>query len=320
MSRGATTDAMTTGIVRTDEPVDVCVVIPTRGRPELVLRAVGSALAQVTAPAEVLVVVDGPDPATETALAAVGDPRLRVLVLERNGGAAAARNAGVRATACEWVAFLDDDDEWRPGKLAAQWAHVQRSGNAGSTVFATAVEWRADDFAFRYPVRSPHPGERVADYLFVRTRPGEGMLAVPTLLLRREVAAAHPMAEHLGTHEEYDWFLDLESAGCGFSVLLEPLTIVHAPSLRASVSTRATWHASLSWALRRRSALGERAFSAFCLTDVARAARREGGVRVLFAVVAMALTARPSLLELARFGAVWILPQHVRWRLSGRSR
>src|SRR3712207_6955708 len=54
-----------------------------------------SALVQTVSPAEVVVVVDGPDPSTEEALAQVEDPRLKVLVLDQSGGAAAARNAGV---------------------------------------------------------------------------------------------------------------------------------------------------------------------------------------------------------------------------------
>jgi len=285
-----------------------------------VLRAVGSALRQTRSPSEVLVVVDGPDSATEAALDAVPDPRLKVLVLERNGGAAAARNAGVQASRCTWIAFLDDDDEWMPDKLAAQWAHVERSAEIECTVFATGVEWRADNFTFRYPARSPRQGERVADYLFVRSRPGEGMLAVPTLLLQRAIAVSHPMPEDLETHEEYSWFLELEAAGFTFSVLLEPQVIVHAPSIRNSVSAGASWMSSLSWALKTRPALGERAFSAFCLTDVARAARQQGGARALIAVVAMALTGSPSLLELARFATVWLLPQRLRWRLSGLRR
>ncbi|WP_436704550.1 glycosyltransferase family 2 protein [Geodermatophilus sp. CPCC 205761] len=307
-------------VAATAGTADVCVVIPTRNRPDLVLRAVSSALAQRLSPAEVLVVVDGPDEATETALAGVDDPRLRVLPLPRSGGAAGARNAGVRATGREWIAFLDDDDEWSVDKLERQFRHVRENGVEGPVVYATGVEWRTDDFTFHYPRRSPRPGERVADYLFVRAHPGEGMLAVPTLLLRRELALAHPIPEHLRTHEEYDWFLDLDRNGCSFSVALEPLTTVHAPAVRSSVSTDAGWQSSLAWALARRAELGERAFSSFCLTDVARSARRAGGPRLFAAVLGMAVTARPLPRDVARFLVIWFVPQELRWRLSNRRR
>ncbi|MBY0277507.1 glycosyltransferase, partial [Candidatus Binatia bacterium] len=71
------------------EPL-VTVVIPTADRPQLVLRAVLTALAQTERRIEVVVVVDGPDPATTRALATLDDPRLRVLELPARGGVGAA--------------------------------------------------------------------------------------------------------------------------------------------------------------------------------------------------------------------------------------
>ena len=59
----------------------VSAVIPTRHRPGSLLRAVESALAQTHSPAEVVVVIDGPDPATESMLGTMTDERLRVLAL-----------------------------------------------------------------------------------------------------------------------------------------------------------------------------------------------------------------------------------------------
>src|SRR5690348_15530892 len=101
-------------------PPDVSVVIPTRNRPELAVRAVESALGQTHRNLEVIVVIDGPDPATSAALEAVADDRLRVIVLPTSGKAPNARNQGVHNANGKWVALLDDDDEWLPSKLAVQ--------------------------------------------------------------------------------------------------------------------------------------------------------------------------------------------------------
>src|SRR4051794_35950317 len=98
----------------------VSVVIPTCQRPELASRAVRSALAQTYADIEVIVVIDGPDPATTTALAGIGDDRIRVIALPERRKAPNARNVGARAARGRWTALLDDDDEWRPQKLAVQ--------------------------------------------------------------------------------------------------------------------------------------------------------------------------------------------------------
>ncbi len=63
----------------------VSAVIPTRNRPKLVVRAVQSALAQTWSNLEVIVVVDGPDPATIAALQALGEERLRIVALSEEG-------------------------------------------------------------------------------------------------------------------------------------------------------------------------------------------------------------------------------------------
>ena len=75
----------------------VSVVIPTRNRPTLVVRAVKSALAQTLTDIEVIVVIDGQDPETFEALHAIVDLRVRVISLSESVGGSEARNVGVRA-------------------------------------------------------------------------------------------------------------------------------------------------------------------------------------------------------------------------------
>src|SRR4051794_29614638 len=94
----------------------VSVVIPTRNRPNLVIRAVQSALAQSLTDIEVVVVVDGPDAATIRALSAISDSHLRVICIANSVGGAEARNIGIRESRGEFIALLDDDDVWCPEK------------------------------------------------------------------------------------------------------------------------------------------------------------------------------------------------------------
>ena len=64
----------------------VTAVIPTRNRPDLVVRAVKSALAQTYRNLEVVVVIDGPDTGTAEALSAMMEPRLLVLAADEKCG------------------------------------------------------------------------------------------------------------------------------------------------------------------------------------------------------------------------------------------
>ena len=98
----------------------VSVIIPTRDRPALVARAVRSAVGQSYANQEIVVVDDGS--ATPLVLPAefAADPRVRVVWLGTHAGVGEARNAGVRASRGTLLAFLDDDDRWRPQKIERQ--------------------------------------------------------------------------------------------------------------------------------------------------------------------------------------------------------
>ena len=99
--------------------VPVSVVIPAYNRPEMVTRAVRSALGQSgLRPAEVIVVDDCSTDGTAEAASAAG---ARVIRHERNQGEGGSRNTGIRAAEHPWVALLDSDDEWLPHHLSVLW-------------------------------------------------------------------------------------------------------------------------------------------------------------------------------------------------------
>ena len=96
------------------------VVIPTWNRAQLVREAIGSALGQREGEVEVIVVDDASTDATAELLEREFGERIRVLRLDHRRGPGGARNAGARLARGEFVAFLDSDDVWLPGKLDAE--------------------------------------------------------------------------------------------------------------------------------------------------------------------------------------------------------
>ena len=97
----------------------VSTVVPTRDRPELLRAALDAILGQEYAgPIEVVVVYDQSEP--DRSLESTDEHRrVRVITNSRTPGLAGARNTGILAATGDLVAFCDDD-EWLPGKLAAQ--------------------------------------------------------------------------------------------------------------------------------------------------------------------------------------------------------
>lgn len=111
--------------------VKISVVIPTYKRHHTLCRAVDSVIAQTFVEVEVIVVDDN-DPSsperekTELVMQKYTDnDRVAYIKHEVNKNGAAARNTGIRAARGKYVAFLDDDDEFTPCKLQAQFEKME---------------------------------------------------------------------------------------------------------------------------------------------------------------------------------------------------
>lgn len=96
----------------------VAVVVPTFDRSSVLLRAIESVVAQTRPADQILVVDDGSTDGTADLLRRASLPIS--VISQKNRGVSAARNRGLAATDCEWIAFLDSDDEWLPQKLERQ--------------------------------------------------------------------------------------------------------------------------------------------------------------------------------------------------------
>jgi hypothetical protein len=295
----------------------VSAVIPTRHRPDLLLRALRSVFAQTHAPVEAVVVVDGPDPQTLRALAAVEDPRLRVVALEHNVGGGQARNVGVEHSRGEWVAFLDDDDEWLPAKVERQLAVAARS-RWPSPVLASQVIARGPGGERVWPRRAPREGEDLSEYLLARRTLsfGEGLLQTSSLLARRQLLREAPFTPGLKRHQDWDWVLRVcRLPGVGVELLMEPLAVWYVEERRSTVSTGTNWQASLEWILASRPLVTPWAFAAFVLTHVGSSAAREGAWSAFLPLLGTALQhGRPRPLDLALYLSWWAVPQELRRR------
>ena len=98
----------------------VSVIIPTHNRSDFLRHAIASVLNQTYQDFELIIVDDASMDNTAEVVAAVNDERIKFLRHDKNKGGSAARNTGIRASQCDFIAFLDDDDEWLPEKLSKQ--------------------------------------------------------------------------------------------------------------------------------------------------------------------------------------------------------
>ncbi|SFR66499.1 glycosyltransferase family 2 protein [Halogeometricum limi] len=204
------------------EPGLVSVVIPAYGRPEYLDAAVESVNDQTYGPIELVVVDDcSPDPiepivedATTDALSSV-----RVVRHEVNRGANAARNTGIEASNGEFVAFLDDDDYWRPTKVEKQVAAFEAGGKEVGFVYTGQENVSADGTTTNY--RVPSTRGWVTRDLFR----GASLCPFSSVMVRRSVVDEVGLLDtRFPSWQDREWYLRISEA-CAFEVVEEPLAV-----------------------------------------------------------------------------------------------
>lgn len=211
-----------TSTMPADRDVDwplVSVVMPTRGRPDLVRESVIAVVGQsYPGPIECIVVHDQEPERPELESLSSGPHRVRVVDNPNAPGLAGARNTGIDVSTGGFVAGCDDDDVWHPTKLQRQ---------------ISMLLDQPDLLAVGCGLRLRLPGGKIADWpsraeridrsLLLRNRVKE--LHSSTLVMRRDAfAKAGRYDEGLpgGYAEDYDWCLRLSKVG-RIGAVTEPL-------------------------------------------------------------------------------------------------
>lgn len=192
------------------------VVIPLYNKGPYVEDTIRSLIAQTLQPLEVLVVDDGStDDGPQRALA-LGYPCLR-LIRQENAGVAAARNIGIAAARGDYVCFLDADDWYMPGFLAALKSLAIRYPSAG--VLATSYHTlQASGRRRPVPLHASVRQVGVVDD-FYRAWSVSSFCFTSSIAVRRDelapMAAPFPVGERLGEDQDL-WFRLAEQCTLAF--------------------------------------------------------------------------------------------------------
>jgi len=187
----------------TPQPL-VSVIIPTFDRAPWVGEAISSVLAQTYPHLELIVVDDGSHDATPRVVQAFG-PAL-TYIWQVHAGVSAARNRGVGMSRGELVAFLDSDDLWLPGKIAAQVALLQQQPHAQACY--------TDEIWIRHGVRvnPKRIHQKHSGWLFEPSLP-RCIISPSSIMLRRTLwNQLGGFDESLPACEDYDLWLRLTLA------------------------------------------------------------------------------------------------------------
>ena len=191
----------------------VSVVMPAYQCSHFIKNAVDSVLIQ-NVDLELLVLDDGSDDDLDRIMEEYKqDARVRYIKNEKNLGAAATRNKGVRLAKGKYIAFLDADDWWEKGKLQKQIAIMERRN---AVLCSTAREL--------VTVEGKRTGRiiDVPEKITYRMMLAHNCIACSSVLIKREAMIDIPM-EHEDCHEDYlTWLKILRRYGDGCGIK-EPL-------------------------------------------------------------------------------------------------
>ena len=179
--------------------------------------SVASAVAQVGADIELIVVDDGSTDESADIIAEFGD-RIRCLRQE-NAGTAVARNTALRSSAREWVAFLDQDDRWKPNKIAEQ---LRIATETGADVVYTNAEVFGEVERIGQLRSNPAtmPAGDVFEHLLV-----DNFVTMSSVMVRRELLVKFGgFAIDCPGVDDWDMWLRLSADGAKFAAMPEPLT------------------------------------------------------------------------------------------------
>lgn len=195
------------------EKLQVSVVMPAYNCAKTIAQAIDSVLIQEV-PLELIVVNDcSPEDLDGVMAQYKDDSRVVYVKNETNLGAAASRNKAVSLAKGQYVAFLDSDDYWLPGKLKKQ---LQAIKDSGAVLCCTARELMTPEGELTGRIISVSQKITYRDLLL------QNSIGCSSVLMLADVAKAYPM-QHEDSHEDYIMWLEVlkkHGFACGIN---EPL-------------------------------------------------------------------------------------------------
>jgi glycosyltransferase involved in cell wall biosynthesis len=223
----------------------VSVIIPVHNRATQLIDAVTSIQSQHSN-VEIIIVDDASTDNSVLVIRELAESNLRIKfkLLEINKGGGYARNVGIDLARGDWIAFLDSDDVWLPGKLQAQLAALQVCHGAASLCFTNLVV----DFHNNTPIQpwntqSFTAGDSVKQFLLRQHQ----VVQTSTIVMSATAAKKIRFNDTLQRHQDIDFVLRCEMANLNFIYVDENLVRYSADPNAARVSKRVNATPSLQW-------------------------------------------------------------------------
>ena len=239
------------------------VVIPLYNRADIVSDTIRSVQAQDWQDFEIVVIDDGSRDNPAPVIEALGDPRVRY-IRQENAGGGAARNRGIREARGRFIAFLDSDDLFLPGKLSTM-ADALTGDDERTVLYSRMKVDRGVDRYWIRPDRGIRDGEDVGEYLFCANQ----FMQTSTMVVPTALAQQVLFDPALKKGQDLDFCVRLQGAGARFRMIERPLTVWLDASEAGRTSYVKGYETSLDWLERCGHMLTNRARRGYRATVLA---------------------------------------------------
>lgn len=250
----------------------ISVIIPTYARKDgstffLLKRAIRSVYLQRLKNYEILVIIDGISEHLKKEIEEF-DSGIHVIFSESKTGAGTSRNIGVNLSKGEYIAFLDDDDEWLPQKMKYQLQKMEEF-NKSVPIFSFTRFFGKNHKVF--PRKNFNKNEDISNFLFVRNFfYGYGFIQTSTIIINRKLANKINFEKNLKKHQDWDFELKVNNLkNVEIVYLHEIYSIYHedAPA-RERVGGKIDYKNSLNWGINNKEKFTTKAFNWFIINIV----------------------------------------------------
>jgi len=166
------------------ENPQISIIIPTYNRPHFLKEAISSVLSQNYQDFEIIVVDDGSTDNTKEAIKSINNKRI-IYLYQKHKGRSVARNRAIEIARGKYLAFLDDDDLFLPGKLKKQIEILEKNKDYGM-VYTSALnideKGNVQDFVYR-ATKSGNIYKNVAFLIPL-------VVILPTVMVRKDIVTS----------------------------------------------------------------------------------------------------------------------------------
>lgn len=255
----------------------ISIIIPTYKRPYYLNRAIQSVLSQTYQDFEIITIIDGEDQESLNLLKNLedkyGSEKIKYNMNVKKIGGNNCRNQGFNLSEGDYIALMDDDDEWIETKLEKQMGVLEKMDDkyvlnfTSCFIYKNLEELKKQNFEI-LPRRNWDGNLNVSNYLFkTRFLKTQGLIQTSTIIVSRAVFEKVKFTPNLLKHQDWDWLINIFyylNNSIKITHLNEPLVIYHSDAPKGSrLGGKNVWNFSLNWVIENKKKFTKESFNEF---------------------------------------------------------